>query len=84
MTSRQSIAKLAAKLFVCFSVAAGLTLAGCTSDSVPPTSSETRAAQQASAEKGIDQTAKGKSGKSVGPPTKAKSIKGLIKKEGQN
>ena len=79
MTLRQSSLNVAVRCCVCFGVAAGFALAGC-SDTLPPVSTEMRSAQQEAAEQGADQSAKNKSGKSKGPPIVAKSIKGMIKK----
>ncbi len=70
------------KLLACSAAAAGLTLAGCTSETVPSSPSN-RAAQQESALKGADQGAKTKSGKRSGPTIVAKSVKALIKKDAQ-
>jgi len=82
MTLHHSISSVAVKFSVWCLVAAGLTLAGCTPDT-NPSSPSNRAAQQESAEKGVDQSAKSKSGKRLGPPIVTKSVKGLIKKDAQ-
>jgi len=80
MTQRHSISYVAVRFSVCCLIAAGLTLAGCTPDTIPSSPSN-RAAQQESAAKGVDQSAKSKSGKRSGPPIVTKSVKGLIKKD---
>jgi len=80
MNLRHTITQVAVKVGVWSIVAAGLTLAGCTSETIPPSPSH-RAVQHESAEKGVDQSAKSKSGKSLGPPIVTKSVKGLIKKD---
>jgi len=82
MTLRQSIPNLVVGLCMGGVVVAGLTLGGC-SDTVPATSPEIRAVQQEAAEKGVDQSSKGKSGKGKGPSISPKSVKGLIKKNAQ-
>jgi len=83
MTLRQSISNVVVSFSICCIVVAGLTLAGCNSDTVPATSPEIRAVQHEAAEKGVDQSAKSKSGKSKGPSVSPKSVKGLIKKNAQ-
>ena len=61
-------------------VALGLTLAGCTPETIGPSDAD-RAARQQSLEKGVDQSASTKTGKKLGPPIVPKSIKSRIKKE---
>ncbi len=82
MTLRQSISKVVVGLCMGGVVVAGLSLAGC-SETVPATSPEIRAVQHEAAEKGVDQSAKSKSGKSKGPSISPKTVKGLIKKNAQ-
>ena len=82
MTLRQSSLNVAIRFCVCCGVAAGLALAGC-SDTVPPAAPEMRAAQQEAAEKGVDQSARRKSGNTSGLKIAPKSVKSLIKKNAQ-
>jgi hypothetical protein len=79
MTLRQSVTNVVVSFCMCCVVAAGLTLVGCNSETIPPTSPEIRSVQQESAEKGVDQRA----GKKSGPPISPRSVKGLIKKNAQ-
>jgi len=79
MTLRHSSSNVAVNLCVWCLFAAGLTLAGCTSDTIPLSASN-RAVQQESAEKGVDQSARSQSGRPLGRPIVTKSVKGLIKK----
>lgn len=81
MTLRQSTLSVATKFCVCGAVAAGLALAGC-SETVESNPAN-KAVQQKAAEEGVDQTAKNKAGKTTGVPIKAKSVKGLIKKNAE-
>jgi len=80
MTARKSIFNVAAKLAVCVFVAAGLALVGCNTETVE-TSPESKAEQKKSIDQESDQTAKSKSGKTVGATVKARTIKQLIKKD---
>jgi len=79
MILRRSASRTCFKMLACSAVAAGLTLAGCTQESIPP--SPHRAVQQEAAQKGVNQGVKSKSGNSLGPPIVTKSVKGLIKKD---
>jgi len=81
MIYRFSDSRLGLKMLACLAATAGLTLAGCTTQTVPP--SPNRAVQQEAAEKGGDQGARSKSGKTTGPRIVTKSVKGLIKKDAQ-
>jgi hypothetical protein len=81
MSLRQLLSTVAVKCCVFCVVAGGLMLAGCTSDTLPP--SPSRAGQLESAQKGVDQSAKSKPGRKAGPPIVVKSVKGLIKKGAQ-
>jgi hypothetical protein len=78
MSLRQILSTVAVKCCVFCVVAGGLTLAGCTSDTLPESAS--RAGQIESAQKGVDQSAKSRSGKKTGPPIMVKSVKAMIKK----
>ena len=80
MIARKSISNVAAKLAVCVFVAAGLALVGCGTETIE-SSPESKAEQQKSINQEFDQTAKTKSGKTVGATVKARTIKQLIKKD---
>jgi hypothetical protein len=73
----KSISSLAARFCVCASLAAGLAVAGCTSDTVE-TSASTKVDQKQMLEKDVDQTARSKTGKTLGRPVNAKSIKSKV------
>jgi hypothetical protein len=78
MTKRRSLS-IVALSFCGFVVSSGLlSFTGCTSDTIAP--SPDRAGQIESAQKGVDQSAKSKTGRKSGPPIVVKSVKGLIKK----
>jgi hypothetical protein len=80
MTLRQSFSNVVVSFSICCVFVAGLTLVGCGSEKLPEMAPESRAAQQQAFEKGVDQSAKSKTGKKTGPPVSPKSVKGLIKK----
>jgi len=77
MTVPKSMSILAARFCVCATVAVGLALVGCTSETVA-TSPTTRADQKQMLEKGTDQTARSKTGKTLGRTVPAKSIKSKV------
>jgi hypothetical protein len=73
----KSIGMLAARSCICLAVAVGLAVVGCTSETIE-TSPTTKADQKQMLEKGIDQTARGKTGKTLGRPVPSKSIKSKV------
>jgi hypothetical protein len=77
MTGRKSISILVARFCVCASLAVSLAVVGCTSDTVE-TPASTKADQKQMLEKDSDQTARSKSGKTLGRPINAKSIKSKV------
>jgi hypothetical protein len=80
MTLPQSILNRGVKSCVRHLVAVGLLVAGCNSETIPP-SPGNRVLQQEAAVKGVDQSAISKSGKRSGKPIITKSVKSLIKKD---
>jgi hypothetical protein len=80
MTLRRSIASVAGTARCWCLVAVLLPLSGCASDTFPSSPSN-RAAQQAGAQKAVDQSAKSKFGRRSGSPIVTKSIKALIIKD---
>ena len=81
MTSRRSVSIVAAAFCACALCLGACFVAGCSSDTIE--ASPDRAGQLESARKGVDLSAKSKSGKKTGPPIVVKSVKGLIKKDAQ-
>ena len=77
MTVPKSISILATRFCVCVFVAVGVAVVGCNSDSVE-TSAETKAEQKQMLEKDVDQSARSKTGKNLGRPITAKSIKSKV------
>jgi hypothetical protein len=77
MTMPKSISTRAARFCVSACLAVGLAVVGCTSDTVE-TSPTTRADQKQMLEKGVDQTARSKTGKTLGRQVPAKSIKSKV------
>jgi hypothetical protein len=81
MTSRRSVRVVVAGFCACAISLGACFVAGCNQDTIEP--SPDRAGQLESAQKGVDLSAKSKSGKKTGPPIVVKSVKGLIKKDAQ-
>jgi negative regulator of sigma E activity len=73
----KSILMLAARSCVCLVVAVGLAVVGCTSETIEM-SPTTKADQKQMLEKGVDQTARNKSGKTLGRPIPSRSIKSKV------
>jgi hypothetical protein len=82
MTLHNSVSNVAVKSCVWCLVAAGLLVAGCTSEAIPPAPGN-RALQQEGLLKGVDQSAVSKSGRRSSQPIVTKSVKSLIKKDAQ-
>jgi hypothetical protein len=78
MTVPKSISNVAARCCVSASLAVTLAVGGCTSDTVE-TPVATKADQKQMLEKDVDQTARSKTtGKTLGRPINAKSIKSKV------
>ena len=77
MTVPKSIPIFAVRFCISASLAVSLAVVGCTSDTVD-TPTSTKAEQKQMLENDVDQTARSKTGKVLGRPTNAKSIKSKV------